>query len=333
MACAFAKYTGKLGVCLATSGPGGIHLLNGLYDAKMDGQPVLAITGLQFHDLIGTYTQQDVALDKLFMDVAVFNERVMGPTHVENLVDFGVRTALSYRMVSHITFPVDLQEKEVARRHRSKRNVPHHSARGEAERAVLPDPSEFDEAAAILNAGKKVEILAGRGTLHATDELEQTAEILAAPIVRALLGKAAVPDDSPYTTGGIGLLGTRPSQDVMENCDTLFLVGSSFPYIEFLPKPGEAKGVQIDADPKRIGLRLQKQLQKVFVYFDNDQAGFAAKNAPELKRVGFGRKILLHRVAASRLADVALLGGVGERIPRPLLRPSAITKVTDEDAG
>src|ERR1051326_2031778 len=256
MACGYAKYTGKLGVCLATSGPGGIHLLNGLYDAKLDGQPVLAITGLQFHDLIGTYTQQDVALDKLFIDVAVFNERVMGPTHVENLTDLACRMALSYRGVAHLTFPVDLQEKEVKERQRSKRNIPHHTSDVFARSARLPDRMELEQAAAILNEGEKVAILAGRGALGASDELEQGAELLGAPIVKALLGKAAVPDDSPYTTGGIGLLGTKPSQEVMEDCDTLFMVGTSFPYIEFMPKPGQARGVQIELDPKKIGLRF-----------------------------------------------------------------------------
>ena len=256
MACGYAKFTGKLGVCLATSGPGGIHLLNGLYDAKLDHQPVLAITGLQFHDLIGTHTQQDVALDKLFMDVCVYDERVMGPTHVENVVDLACRTALSYRGVSHITIPVDFQEEEVKSRQRSKRNVPHHSSDVSARSARLPDGTDLQRAAEILNGGKKVAILAGRGALDATDELEKTAELLGAPIIKALLGKAAVPDDSPYTTGSIGLLGTRPSQDAMEDCDTLLIVGSCFPYIEFLPKPGQAKGVQIELDPQRIGLRF-----------------------------------------------------------------------------
>jgi pyruvate dehydrogenase (quinone) len=256
MACAYAKFTGRLGVCLATSGPGGIHLLNGLYDAKMDEQPVLALTGLQFHDLIGTYTQQDVALDRLFMDVATYNERVMSPTHVENVVDLAVRTALAYRTVSHLTFPVDLQDMEVKKRQRSKRNIAHHTSRVEAEGAMLAGAAELDEAAAILNAGKKVAILAGRGAIGASAELEQAAEVLGAPIVKALLGRAAVPDDSPYTTGTIGLLGTKPSQEAMENCDTLLMVGTSFPYIEYLPKPGDAKGVQIELDPKRIGLRF-----------------------------------------------------------------------------
>lgn len=256
MACSYAKYTGKLGVCLATSGPGGIHLLNGLYDAKLDNQPVLAITGLQFHDLVGTYTQQDVALDKLYMDVAVYSERIMGPTHVENVADLACRMATAYRSVAHITFPVDFQEEEVKSRQRSSRNIPHHSSDVEARSAHLPNSAELRQAAEVLNKGKKVAILAGRGALDATDELEKTAELLGAPIIKALLGKAAVPDDSPYTTGGIGLLGTRPSQDAMEDCDTLLIVGSSFPYIEFMPKPDQAKGVQIELDPKRIGLRF-----------------------------------------------------------------------------
>jgi pyruvate dehydrogenase (quinone)/pyruvate oxidase len=255
MACGYAKFTGKLGVCLATSGPGGIHLLNGLYDAKLDGQPVLAITGLQFHDLIGTLTQQDVALDKLFIDVAVFNERIMGPTHVENITDLACRTAYAYRGVSHIAFPVDLQEKEIKERQRSSRNIAHHTSDVRAQSARLPDRMELQRAAEILNEGRKVAILAGRGALDATDELEKAAELLAAPIIKPLLGKAAVPDDSPYTTGGIGLLGTRPSQEALEDCDTLFMVGTSFPYIEFLPKPKQARGIQIELDPRRIGLR------------------------------------------------------------------------------
>jgi pyruvate dehydrogenase (quinone) len=256
MACGYAKFTGRLGVCLATSGPGGIHLLNGLYDAKMDGAPVLAITGLQFHDLIGTQTQQDVALDKLFIDVAAMNERVMGANHVENVTDLAVRTALSYRTVSHITFPVDFQHMEVKSRTRSKRNVPHHTSRAEVDGIMLAEALDIERAAEILNVGKKVVILAGRGALNATAELERTAEVLAAPIVKALLGKAAVPDTSPYTTGTIGLLGTRPSQEAMESCDTLLMVGTSFPYMEYLPDPKDAKGVQIELDPKKVGLRF-----------------------------------------------------------------------------
>ena len=253
MACGYAKFTGKLGVCLATSGPGGIHLLNGLYDAKLDGQPVLAITGMAYHDLIGTHTQQDVALDRLFVDVAKYTERIMSPSHVENVVDLACRTALAYKGVAHIAFPVDIQEMEGGKR--SKRNIGHHTSDVYARSARLPDEAELRQAAEILNAGKKVAILAGRGALTAGNELEQSAERLGAPIVKALLGKAAVPDDSPYTTGSIGLLGTRPSQEALEECDTLLMVGTSFPYIEFMPKPDQARAVQIELDPARIGLR------------------------------------------------------------------------------
>jgi pyruvate dehydrogenase (quinone) len=253
MACAYAKYTGKLGVCLATSGPGGIHLLNGLYDAKLDGQPVLAITGHHYHDLIDTYAQQDVDLDRVFMDVSVYNTRIMGPAHVEQVVHLACRAALSDRGVSHINFPVDLQEQEV--KEHSKRNIPGHTSKVFAARAGLPEEKDLHAAAEVLNAGKKIAILAGQGALAATDELEELAGTLAAPIIKPLLGKAAVPDDSPFTTGGIGLLGTRPSQETIEQCDTLFMIGTAFPYIEFLPKPGQARGVQIDIDATRIGLR------------------------------------------------------------------------------
>jgi pyruvate dehydrogenase (quinone) len=256
MACAYAKFTGRLGVCLATSGPGGIHLLNGLYDAKLDGQPVLAITGMAYHDLVDTATQQDVQLDRLFIDVAKYNARVMGPTHVENVTDLACRTALAYRGVAHVTVPVDVQEMPVSGRARSKRNVAGHTSDVMATGARMPADDDLRRAAEVLNAGRRVAILAGRGALNATDELERVADTLGAPIVKALLGKAAVPDDSPYTTGTIGLLGTRPSQEALETCDTLLVVGSSFPYLEFYPKPGQARGVQIELDPMRIGLRF-----------------------------------------------------------------------------
>lgn len=250
----YAKYTGKLGVCLATSGPGGIHLLNGLYDAKMDGQPVLAITGHHYHDLIDTHSQQDVALDRIFMDVAVYNTRVMGPTHVENVANLACRAALSYRSVAHINFPLDFQSQSTQKKG-SMRNLPHHISSVSTHSILLLSDEDLQRAAEILNAGQKIAILAGRGALRATDELEQLAEVLGAPIIKALLGKAAVPDDSPYTTGTIGVLGTKPSQEALETCDTLLIVGSCMPYIEYYPKPGQARGVQIDIDPFRIGLR------------------------------------------------------------------------------
>ena len=253
MACGYAKYTGKLGCCLATSGPGGIHLLNGLYDAKLDKQPVLAITGLQYHDLIGTHTQQDVSLDRLFTDVSVFNERIMGKAHVQNVAELACRVAITRRGVSHITIPVDFQEQEADGR--SQRNVPQHVSQVLAMAGGFPNPEDIQQAAAVLNDGKRVVILAGAGALGAGDLIEETAERLGAPIIKPLLGKAVVPDDSPYTTGSIGLLGTLPSQEAIEECDTVLMLGTSFPYIEYLPKPDQARAVQIDIDPIRIGLR------------------------------------------------------------------------------
>lgn len=260
MACGYAKWTGKIGCCLATSGPGGIHLLNGLYDAKLEGVPVVAITGMQFHDLIHTHTQQDVELDKLFQDVALYNARIMGPGHVQNVVDLACRTALSRRGVAHVTIPVDLQEKPFDKSASSERNVPGHTSHTFARRAALPDEADVRKAAEILNGGKKVMILAGAGAIGAGDELEEVAEILGAPIGKPLLGKMAVPDESLYTTGSVGLLGTAPSQEAIEACDTLFIVGSSFPYIEYYPKPGQARCVQIDLDPTRIGLRYPAEV-------------------------------------------------------------------------
>jgi pyruvate dehydrogenase (quinone) len=258
MACAYAKYTGRLGVCLATSGPGGIHLLNGLYDAKLDGQPVLAITGHAFHDLIDTHTQQDVDLDRLFADVTVYNARVMGSAHVQNVTDLACRTALNFRGVSHINIPTDIQSEKSDEA--SKRNVPCHTTSVPARSARLPDGYELARAATVLNEGKRIAILVGQGALDARDEVIAVAEKLGAPIIKALLGKAVVPDDCPLTTGGIGLLGTKPSQEALEECDTLLIAGSSFPYIEYYPRPGKARAVQIDIDPTRIGLRYPVEI-------------------------------------------------------------------------
>jgi len=254
-ACGYAKWTGKLGVCIATSGPGGIHLLNGIYDAKLDNQPVLAITGLQYHDLLGTYTQQDVELDKLFMDPCAYNQRIMGPEHAENVTEMACRTALGYRQPAHITIPVDIQSMTAKKSQRSKRNIPEHVSHLMARGGNCPDSAQLRHAADILSEAKRPFILAGRGALGARAELEAMAERLKAPVGMALLGKGAIPDENPNATGGVGLLGTRASQDAFQGCDTLLIVGSTFPYIEFYPEPGKARGVQIDIDPKRIGLR------------------------------------------------------------------------------
>src|SRR4051794_25139512 len=218
-ATAYSKFTGRLGVCLATSGPGGLHLLNGLYDAKMDGASVLAITGHHYSDLIDTWAQQDVDLTRVFEDVAVYNTRVMNAAHVANVAPLACRSAIVRRGVAHICFPTDLQDLAADAPPRAMRDKPNHTSNVLAEHAGLPNGGDIERAADVLNAGSKVVILAGQGALKARAELLQAAEMLGAPIIKALLGKAAVPDDNPYTTGGIGLLGTRPSEEAMRDCD------------------------------------------------------------------------------------------------------------------
>ena len=255
MACAYAKYTGRLGCCLATSGPGGIHLLNGLYDAKMDQAPVLAITGQTYSDLKGSKFQQEVNMTLLFEDVTVYNQEVINPNQVAMLADEACRHALNHRGVAHITFPVDYQEKEPTGKG-TMHKVEGHTTSRWAPAVVIPPEEELRRAASILNEAKKPIILVGQGALGATDEVIEIADKLGAPIVKALLGKAVVPDDHPLTTGGLGLLGTSPSQEAMEQSDTLLIIGSSFPYMEYLPRPDKAKGVQIDDKPDRIGLRF-----------------------------------------------------------------------------
>ncbi len=284
MACAYAKFTGRLGVCLATSGPGGIHLLNGLYDAKMDQAPVLAITGMQFRDLTGSFGQQDVQLDKLFMDVACYNERIMNAPHMAPTIDLAIRSAIEKRQVAHITIPIDVQLEELSSKDRSERNLKGHTNTIMSVTGNDPRPEDLKAAAAVLNAGKRIAIMAGQGALDAGDELIQLAEVLGAPIVKPLLGKGCVPDDSPYTTGGIGLLGTEPSQNVLENCDTLIMIGTSYPYMEFMPKPGDARCVQIDANAQRIGLRYPVEVGLV-----GDSKKSIKALLPLLKRNGYRR--------------------------------------------
>jgi thiamine pyrophosphate-dependent acetolactate synthase large subunit-like protein len=256
MACAHAKWTGRMGCCLATTGPGGVHLLNGLYDAKFDKASVIAVTGLPYHDLIDTFTQQDVDLPRLFSDVAAYSTRIMSAAHVENAVSLACRIACAQHTVTHVAIPTDVQEETIEEAEASTRNVQHHVSFARQESERVPEEQEVARALEVLNRGKRVAILAGHGALGAREELIEIAELLGAPIVKALLGKSAVPDDHPLTTGGIGLLGTRASHEVFETCDTLLIVGSTFPYIEYYPKPGQARGVQIDRDASRIGLRF-----------------------------------------------------------------------------
>jgi len=263
MACAHAKFSGHVGVCLATSGPGAIHLLNGLYDAKMDHQPVVAIVGQQKRAGLGGDYQQEVDLISLFKDVASeYVHMATTPAQVRHLVDRAVRIALEHRTVTCIIFPNDVQEMDaVPTPPRMHGTV--HSGIGRSGHSLVPHESELRAAADILNAGERVAILAGAGALHATDELVETAELLGAGIAKALLGKAAVPDDVPFVTGSIGLLGTEPSWEMMTECDTLLMVGSAFPYSEFLPKEGQARGVQIDIDGRMLSLRYPMEMNLV----------------------------------------------------------------------
>ncbi len=258
MATGYAKSTGRLGVCLATSGPGGIHLLNGLYDAKLDHQPVLAITGMQETQLLGTGYQQEVHLEKLFQDVADYDVMIHVPVQIPTLVDLAVRHALARRTVSHITFPNDIQLAPAGENPWASvapAGTPSTAPIYIAPPGV-PRSDDLARAAAVLNAGSKVVLLAGAGALGARDEILAVAERLASPIVKTLPGKAAVPDDHPLTTGGIGLLGTTPSEEAMEGADTLFMVGTNFPYTKHLPSPGQVQVVQIEADPIRAGNRM-----------------------------------------------------------------------------
>ena len=253
MACAYSKYTGKLGVCVATSGPGAIHLLNGLYDAKLDNTPVLAVTGSTYSDLMNSNYQQDVNLLQVFSDVTVYNNMINKPEHAEMTVDIACRTALAERGVSHLTIPIDVQELKLKGEY-SRHKVAGHTSDFYAD-ITIPEKGLLEQAANILNSGKNVVMLVGQGALDAGEEVIQVAEKLGAPVVKALLGKAVIPDDHPLCIGGIGLLGTEPATDAMTEADTLFMIGTSFPYIDYLPKPGQARGIQIDIKPTNIGLR------------------------------------------------------------------------------
>jgi pyruvate dehydrogenase (quinone) len=262
MACAHAKFTGEVGVCLATSGPGAIHLLNGLYDAKLDHQPVVAIVGQQARAALGGHYQQEVDLLTLFKDVASeYVTMVTKPSAVRHAVDRAVRIAQIERTVTCVIIPNDIQEEEYQKPGRAHGTI--HSSVAYSVPRVLPHEQDLRRAADVLNAGKKVAMLVGAGVLNAADEVMQVAELLGAGVAKALLGKAVLPDDLPYVTGSIGLLGTKPSWDMMMDCDTLLMVGTSFPYSEFLPKEGQARGVQIDLDGRMLAIRYPMEVALV----------------------------------------------------------------------
>ncbi|KGC06525.1 MULTISPECIES: thiamine pyrophosphate-requiring protein [Burkholderia] len=262
MASAHAKFTGELGVCVATSGPGAAHLVTGLYDARLDHMPVLAIVGQQARASLGGHYQQEVDLPALYKDVAgAFVQLATVPGQVRHLVDRAVRTALGARTVTALVLPNDLQELDYAPPKRAHGTV--HSGVGYTAPKVVPYADDLRRAADVLNAGSKVALLVGAGALHATDEVIAVADRLGAGAAKALLGKAALPDDLPWVTGSIGLLGTKPSYELMTECDTLLVVGSGFPYSEFLPKEGQARGVQIDLKADMLSLRYPMEVNLV----------------------------------------------------------------------
>jgi len=262
MASAHAKFTGELGVCLATSGPGAAHLLTGLYDARLDHMPVLAIAGQQARASLGGHYQQEVDLEAMFKDVAgAFVQQASVPSQIRHLVDRAVRTALGERKVTALVLPNDLQELKYEPPPRKHGTL--HSGVGYSEPKIVPYADDLKRAADVLNAGEKVAILVGAGALHATDEVIAVAEKLGAGVAKALLGKAALPDDLPFVTGSIGLLGTEPSYKLMTRCDTLLMIGSGFPYSEFLPKEGAARGVQIDIKPDMLSIRYPMEVNLV----------------------------------------------------------------------
>jgi pyruvate dehydrogenase (quinone) len=259
MACAHAKFTGEVGVCLATSGPGAIHLLNGLYDAKMDHQPVVAIVGQSARMAMGGNFQQEVDLDSLYKDVAhEYVHTVTEPVQMQQLIDRAIRIAKAERTVTCIIIPNDIQELDAEKPPRKHGAI--HTGIGFPQTRVVPEVAALKKAADLLNEGQKIAMLIGAGALHAAKEVKEVAELLGCGVAKALLGRAALSDDLPYVTGAIGLLGTKPSWEMMTECDTLLMVGSSFPYTEFLPKLDQARGVQIDIDGKMLSLRYPMEV-------------------------------------------------------------------------
>ena len=322
MASGFAKHTGQLGVCVGTTGPGAVHLLNGLYDAHMDGAPVVAITGLTFHDLIGTRYQQGVDTTKLMQDVALYNVEVTGPEHAVLVTNRACRAALGDRGVAHLTVSKDVQ---MTRRAADKRSMGNPGARTSSSwMPVVNQPSvdQLRAAADVLNCGQRVAILVGQGALNARTEVTQVAELLGAPVAKALLGKAVLADDSPLTTGGIGHLGTAPSSWAMKNCDTVLIIGSTMPWLEYYPDPGQARGVQIDMKADRIGLRYPVEIGLV-----SDAKATLAALVPLLQRQS-NRGFL--REAQERMADWNRLLAEIEATPRSPLRPQMVIKAVSD---
>ncbi|WP_265537804.1 thiamine pyrophosphate-requiring protein, partial [Streptomyces sp. NEAU-H33] len=262
MACAHAKFTGEVGCCAATSGPGAVHLLNGLYDAKLDHQPVVAVVGQQKRLSLGAHYQQEIPLAQLFADVSDFCQMITHPGQARHVVDRAFKTALTMRSVATVIIPSDVQEED-AQPSPPKTHGSVFSSVGWSRPRVLPDPDELRKAADVLNEGSRVAMLVGQGAAKAQQEVVEVAELLGAGVAKALLGREVLPDDLPFVTGPIGLLGSKASDDMIRNCDTLLMVGTSFPYAEWLPDEGQARGVEIDIDGRMIGIRYPMEAHLV----------------------------------------------------------------------
>jgi pyruvate dehydrogenase (quinone) len=322
MATGFAKHSGRLGVCVGTTGPGAIHLMNGLYEAALDGAPVVALTGLTFHDLRGVRFQQGIDTVRLMQSVALYNEEVTGPEHAIIVGNRACRMALAERGVAHLTISKDVQMMKLAADKRSMRNPGVRTSSSWSPPLPTPPEDQLRAAAEILNAGNRIAVLAGQGALSARDEVSMLADQLGAPVAKALLGKAVLPDDSPFTTGGIGDLGTAPSTWIMKNCDTLLILGSTMPWEEYYPDPGQARGVQVDLKPDRLGLRYP-----VEVGLTGDVKATLRAIQP-LLRLKTDRNFLL--AAQRRMADWnALLDQVANTQRSPL-RPQMVVRAVSD---
>ena len=323
MACAHAKFTGDPGVCIATSGPGAIHLLNGLYDAKADHVPVVAIVGQAATTALGSSYQQEVDLQQLFEDACEYVYTIASPAAAAHVVDRAFRTAIGMRAVTAIVIPKDIQEANHADPPR-KHNTAHSSV-GLCKPVVMPNEDDLRRAAAILNSSDRIAMLVGAGALGATNEVIAVADRLNAGIAKALLGKAAVPDDLPFVTGTIGLLGTKPSSDMMEHCDALLMVGTSFPYSEFLPPPGKVPGIQIDIDPRNLGIRYPTELNLVgdtaatlralLPLLDAHSDGSWRKKLEDAKNAWEEQELARAHVSASPLNPQLLFTELSKRVP------------------
>jgi pyruvate dehydrogenase (quinone) len=322
MASGFAKHTGRLGVCVGTTGPGAVHLLNGLYDAYMDGAAVVALTGMTFHDLIGTRYQQGIDTTKLMQEVALYNVEVTGPEHAIVVANRACRVALGDRGVAHLTVSKDTQMMKLSADKRSMGNPGARSSSSWSTVATQPPQDQLRAAAEVLNSGRKVAILVGQGALNARSEVTQLADQLGAPVAKALLGKAVLPDDSPFTTGGIGHLGTAPSSWSMKNCDTVLILGSTMPWFEYYPKPGQARGVQVDIKSDRIGLRYPVEVGLV-----GDVKASLEALIPLVARQA-DRSFL--QEAQRRMADWNRLLAEVEATPRSPLRPQMVMKALSD---